>query len=78
MVLVFYLGAFHLMAWAVRPKYFSLYQWKDLVYVSQISGENGPHSNVIKIFRSDRSEAQMFCVSLMESALCYRNNLNFV
>jgi hypothetical protein len=36
---------------------------EDLVYVSQISSENGPHSNVIKIFQSDRSEAQMFCVS---------------
>jgi hypothetical protein len=31
----------------VRPEFFSLYQWKDLVYVSQISSENGPHSNVI-------------------------------
>jgi hypothetical protein len=41
----------------------SLYQWKDLVYVSQISSENGPHSNFIgKFFRSDRSEAQTFCV----------------
>ena len=28
-----------------------------------MSSENGPHSNVIKIFRLDRSEAQMFCVS---------------
>ena len=45
--------------------------------VSQISSENGPHSNVFKIFLSDRSEAQMFCGSfnnltvlavLMESA----------
>jgi hypothetical protein len=26
---------------------------KNLVYVSQISSENGPHSNVIQIFRSD-------------------------
>ena len=46
-----------------------------------MSSENGPHSNVIKIFRLDRSEAQMFCVSfnnltvltglvmLMESAI---------
>jgi hypothetical protein len=51
-----------------------------LVYVSQISSENGHHSNVIQIFRSDRSEAQMFCVSfnnltglavLMESAHCF-------
>jgi hypothetical protein len=51
------------MAWPVRPEFFSLYQWKDLVYVSQISSENGPRSNVINIFQSDRSEAQMFCVS---------------
>jgi hypothetical protein len=51
------------MAWPVRPEFFSLYQWKDLVYVSQISSENGPHSDVINIFQSDRSEAQMFCVS---------------
>jgi hypothetical protein len=48
-----------------RPKFFSLDQWKDLVYVSQISIENGPHSNVIKIFRHDRSEAQMFCVAFI-------------
>ena len=46
-----------------------------------MSSENGPHSNVIKIFQLDRSEAQMFCVSfnnltvltglamLMESAI---------
>ena len=64
-------GAFHLMAWPIRPKFFSLYQWKDVVYVSQISSEN------------DRSEDQMFCVSfnnltglavLMESAPsnCYQ------
>jgi hypothetical protein len=32
------------------------------VYVSQISSENGPHSNFIEIFRSDRFEAQTFCV----------------
>ena len=59
---------------------FSVYQWQDLVYVSQISSENGPYSNVIKIFQSDRSEAQMFCVSfnnltvltvLKESAQCF-------
>jgi hypothetical protein len=53
------LSAFHLMAWPVRPEFFSLCQWKDLVYVSQISSENGHHSNVIQIFRSDRSKAQM-------------------
>jgi hypothetical protein len=40
-------GAFHLMACPVRPELFSVYQWKDLVYVSQISSENGPHSDVI-------------------------------
>jgi hypothetical protein len=57
------MGAIHLMAWPVRPKFFSLYQWKDPVYVSQMSSENGPHSNCIKIFRSDKSEAQTFCVS---------------
>ena len=28
-----------------------------------MSSENGPHSNVIKIFPLDRSEAQMFCIS---------------
>jgi hypothetical protein len=56
-------GAFHLMVWPVRPEFFSLYQWKDLVYVSQTSSENWPHSNVTKIFQSDRSEAQVFCVS---------------
>jgi hypothetical protein len=55
-----------------------------MVYVSQISSENGPHSNVTKNFQSDRSEAQMFCVSfnnltvltglavLKESALRYK------
>jgi hypothetical protein len=37
-------GAFHLMAWPVRPEFLFLYQWKDLVDVSQISSENGPHS----------------------------------
>jgi hypothetical protein len=41
------MGAFHWMDWPVRPEFFSLYQWKDLVYVFQISSENGPHSNVI-------------------------------
>ena len=41
-----------------------------LTMVSQICGENGPHSNVIKIFRSNRSEVQMFCVPF--------NNLNFL
>jgi GR25 family glycosyltransferase involved in LPS biosynthesis len=30
-----------------RPEFLSLDQWKDLVYVSQISRENGPHSNFI-------------------------------
>jgi hypothetical protein len=40
-------GAFQLMAWPVRPKSFYLYQWEDLVYISQISRENGPHSNFI-------------------------------
>jgi hypothetical protein len=62
----------------VRPESLSLYQWKDLVYVSQISSENGLHSNFISIFRSDRFEAQTFCFPfnnltvltvLMESAL---------
>ena len=76
-------GAFHLMAWPVRPGFLSLYQWTDLVYVSQISSENGPHSiNFIKIFRSDKSKAQTFCVSfnnltvlagLMESATKDKN-----
>ena len=28
-----------------------------------MSSENGPHSNIIKIFPLDRSEAQMFCIS---------------
>ena len=59
------MGAFHLMAWPVRPEFESLFQLKNLVYVSQISSENGPHSNFIEInFRSarDRSEAQTFCV----------------
>jgi hypothetical protein len=50
------------MAWPVRPEFLSLHQWKDLVYVSQISSENGPHSNFIWSFRSDRSKAQTFCV----------------
>jgi hypothetical protein len=31
----------------VRPEFLSLYQWKDLAYVSKISSENGPHSNFI-------------------------------
>jgi hypothetical protein len=43
-------GAFHLMAWPVRPEFFSLYQWKDLVYVSQISSENGPHILILSKF----------------------------
>ena len=57
------MGAFHSMTGPVRHEYFSQYQRKDLVYVSQMSSENGPHSNVIKIFPLDRSEAQMFCIS---------------
>jgi hypothetical protein len=44
------------MAGPVRPKYLSLYQWKDLVYVSHISGENWPYSNFISIFRSHTLE----------------------
>jgi hypothetical protein len=50
------------MAGPVRPEFESLCQRKDLVYVSQISSENGPHSTFIEIIRSDRSEAQTFCV----------------
>ena len=38
-------------------------------YVSQISGENGPRSNFIKIFRSDRSNAQTFYLSFNNLAL---------
>jgi hypothetical protein len=30
-----------------QTRIFYLYQWKELVYVSQISSENGPRSNVI-------------------------------
>jgi hypothetical protein len=37
------MGAFHLMDWPVRPEFFSLYQWNDLIHVSQISSENGRH-----------------------------------
>ena len=39
------------------------------LYVSQISSENGPHSNFIKIFRSDRSNAQTFCLSFNNLAV---------
>ena len=57
---------FLLTIWRFRfiglPEFLSVYQWKDPVYVFQISSENGPHSNIIYIFRSDMSEAQMFCV----------------
>ena len=45
------------MTCAVGPEFLSLYQWEDLVYVSQISSENGH-------FRLERSEAQTFCVPL--------------
>ena len=31
----------------LASNFLSLYQWKDLVYDSQISGENGSHSNSI-------------------------------
>jgi hypothetical protein len=50
------LGSFHLMAWPVRPEFLFLYQWKDLVSVSQIS------SRKLTSFRSDRSEARTFSV----------------
>jgi hypothetical protein len=42
-----YHGRFPFNGLTGQPELFSLYQWKDLVSVSQISSENGPHSNVI-------------------------------
>jgi hypothetical protein len=48
-------GAFHLIAWPIRPEFLSPYQWQNLVciHVSQISSEKEPHSNFIYIFRLD-------------------------
>lgn len=46
-------GAFHLIAWPIRPEFLSLYQCQNLVCVSQISSEKEPHSNFIYIFRLD-------------------------
>ena len=63
------------MARPVRPEFLSQYYWK-ISHVSRKFGENGP-PNLIQIFRSERFEAQMFCVpfnnltiltELMESA----------
>jgi hypothetical protein len=57
-----YYGRFPFNGLTSQTRILVLYQWKDLVYVSQISSENGPRSNFISIFRSGRSESQTFCV----------------
>jgi hypothetical protein len=42
-----YEGRFPFNGLTGQTRTFYLYQWEDLVYISQISRENGPHSNFI-------------------------------
>jgi hypothetical protein len=58
------------MARPVRPEFLSRYKWIDLAHVSRKSSENVPPSNLIQIFRSERSEVQTFSVLY--------NNLTFL
>jgi hypothetical protein len=62
--------AFHLMACSVRPEFLSLYQWKDLVYVSQISSEMDPNI-ILSKFAGQIGPVNNLTVLtvLMESAL---------
>ena len=55
-----------------------IYQWKDLVYVSQICGENGPHSNVrevkIRRFRCTGTSSMILVINILVDVCTYTRN----
>jgi hypothetical protein len=54
------------MAWSVRPEFFSQYEWNDLVYVSQISSENGPHFSFIQTSGQIVSKPKRFVFHIIQ------------